>query len=136
MSPLPMTIPLWCLLAFVVWTVALVVALTAARLRHLAAGGSVRDFGIPNESRLIWRLFRAHLNCVENLPLFASVVLVAAVRGVAGPLLDALAVVYLTARLAQSTVHVAGGRGNTRLTFLIVQLAALLGLTALAAGLV
>src|SRR2546428_4825953 len=69
-----LTILLLCLLAFVAWTIALVVALTVARLRYLASGGSVRDFGVPDDRRLIWRLFRAHVNCVENLPLFASVV--------------------------------------------------------------
>src|SRR2546425_644500 len=136
MPPHPMTIPLWSLVAFVIWTVALVVALSVVRLRHLAAGGSVRDFGVPDDRRLMWRLYRAHLNCLENLPLFASIVLVATVRGVAGHALDSLAVVYLLARLGQSTVHVAPGaglRGNQRFAFLIVQLACLLGLTALAA---
>ena len=136
MPPHPMTVPLWCLVAFVIWTVALVVALSVVRLRHLAAGGSVRDFGVPDDRRLMWRLYRAHQNCVENLPLFASIVLVAAVRRVAGYALDGLAVVYLLARVGQSTVHVAPGaglRGNQRFAFLIVQLACLLGLTVLAA---
>ena len=130
----PMTTPLWCLLVFVLWTVALVVGLTVARLQHLAAGGSTRDFGVPDERRLIWRLFRAHLNCVENLPLFASVVLVATVRGITGPILDYLAVLYVVARVGQFTVHVLGGHGNTRLAFLLFQLGCLLGLTAVAAG--
>ena len=135
MPPHPMTVPLWCLVGFVIWTVALVVALSVVRLRHLAAGGSVRDFGVPDDRRLIWRLYRAHLNCLENLPLFASLVLVATVRGVTGQALDALAVLYLLARIGQSTVHVAPGaglRGNQRFAFLIVQLACLLALAVLA----
>ena len=130
-----MTVPLWCLVGFVLWTIALVVALSVVRLRRLAAGGSVRDFGVPDDRRLIWRLYRAHLNCLENLPLFASLVLVATVRGVTGHALDALAVGYLLARIGQSVVHVApgaGSRGNQRFAFLIVQLACLLGLAALA----
>jgi hypothetical protein len=61
-----LTVPLLCLLAFVAWTIALVAALTIARLRHLANGGSVRDFGVPDDRRLVWRLFRAHANCVEK----------------------------------------------------------------------
>jgi uncharacterized MAPEG superfamily protein len=130
-----MTVPLWCLVALVLWTVGLVVALSAARLRYLAAGGSHRDFGIPDDRRLVWRLYRAHMNALENLPLFASVVLVAAVRGVVAPGRDALAVVYLLARLAQSTVHVAPGAGlrwNARFVFLVVQLVCLVGLAAVA----
>src|SRR5881409_810254 len=104
-----LTVPLLCLLGLVVWTIGLVAALTVARLRHLQRGGSVRDFGVPDNRRLIWRLFRAHVNCLENLPLFGSVVLIAAVAGRDGPALDVLAVTYLSARVAQSLSHVAPG---------------------------
>src|SRR5881409_3463872 len=100
-----LTVPLLCLLGLVVWTIVLVAALTAARLRHLRRGGSVRDFGVPDDRRLIWRLFRAHANCVENLPLFATVVLVAAVTGRNSPVLAVLAVGYLSARVAESVSH-------------------------------
>ena len=126
-----LTIPLLCLLVFVAWTIALVVALTVARLRYLASGGSVRDFGVPDNRRLIWRLFRAHANCVENLPLFASVVLIAAVAGRDGPALNVLALAYLSARVAQSLSHLAPGAGlrfNVRFGFFAVQLACLAGL--------
>ncbi len=125
-----LTIPLLCLLAVVAWTIGLVVALTVARFRYLARGGSVRDFGFPDDRRLIWRLFRAHINCVENLPLFASVVLIAAVAGRDGPALDVLAATYLSARVAQSMSHVAPGAGlrfNVRFGFFAVQLACLAG---------
>lgn len=130
--PRPMTIPLWCLVAFVLWTIGLVVLLSFARWRHLAAGGSHRDFGVPDERRLMWRAFRAHLNCLENLPLFATVVLVATVRGVVHPLLDLFAVVYFIARVGQTTVHLAGRPGSVRFTFLVVQLLCLIGLAVLA----
>lgn len=126
-----------CADGLVVWTVGLVVALTVARFRHLAAGGTVREFGMPDDRRLIWRLFRAHQNAVENVPLFVAVVLVATVRGVTGSLLDGLAVVYLLARVTHSVVHVAPGAGlvgHQRLVLLAVQLASLLGLAALACG--
>ena len=132
-----MTIPLWCLIGFVLWTIVLVVALSRARLRHLARGGSHRDFGIPGDRRLIWRLFRAHLNALENLPLFATVVLVGAVRGLTSLALDALSLVYLGARIGQSIVHIAPGagiRGHARFILLIVQLVCLLGLIAIVVG--
>lgn len=124
------TIPLLCLLAFVGWTIALVVALTVARLHHLGRGGSVREFGIPDDRRLVWRLFRAHANCVENLPLFGSVVLVAAVLGRQGTVLDILALAYLSARVGQSISHVAPGAGlrfNVRFGFFAGQIACLAG---------
>lgn len=126
--PVGLTVPLLCLLGLVAWTIGLVAALTGARLRHLGRGGSVREFGIPDDRRLVWRLFRAHANSVENLPLFAAVVLVAAVLGRNGRLLDLLAVAYLSARVAQSVSHVAPGAGlrfNVRFGFFAVQLACL-----------
>ena len=134
MSVRAMTIPLWCLAGYVVWIVGLVVALTLARLRHLQAGGSHREFGIPDDRRLVWRLFRAHANAVENLPLFASVVLIATVRDVTGPAIDTLAVVHLAARVLHSLVHAAPGAGlpNRRFQFLVVQVVSLAGLTVLA----
>ena len=61
-----LSVPLACLLALVLWTVSLVLALTVVRLRHLKGGGSVRDFGVPDDRRLVWRLFRAHANAVEK----------------------------------------------------------------------
>lgn len=125
-----LSIPLLCLLALVAWTIALVVALTVARLRYLARGGNVRDFGMPDDRRLIWRLFRAHANSVENLPLFATVVLVAAAIGRESAILNALAVTYLSARLAQSVSHVAPGAGlrfNVRFGFFALQLGCLAG---------
>ena len=125
-----LSVPLACLLVLVVWIVALVLALTVVRLRHLRRGGSVRDFGAPDDRRLVWRLFRAHANAVENLPLFAVVVLVAAVAGRSGTVLDALAVVYLCARIAQSIVHVSPGAGlrfNVRFGFFAVRMACLVG---------
>jgi uncharacterized MAPEG superfamily protein len=125
-----LTVPLACLLAYVAWTIGLVVALSVARLRFLRAGGQVREFGIPDERRLVWRLFRAHANAVENLPLFASVVLVAAVLGRRGVALDALAVACLAGRVGQSVSHAlpgAGHRHDLRFRFFQLQLACLIG---------
>ena len=126
-----MTIPLWCLAGLVLLSLALLLALLGARLRHLSSGGSVRDFGIPDERRLVWRLFRAHANSVENLPLFIALVVIASVRGVGGAALDVLSLLYFAARLGHSVVHVAGGPGNARLAFLVVQVACLLGILGL-----
>ena len=126
-----MTVPLWCLAGFVLLALVLVIALTGARLRHLSSGGSYRDFGRPDDGLLIWRLFRAHCNALENLPLFASVVLIGTFRGVSGVAFDGLSIVYLAARVMQSAVHVLPGggiAGNRRAIFFWIQLACLFGL--------
>jgi uncharacterized MAPEG superfamily protein len=131
-----MTIPLWCLLALVVWAVGLVIALTVARFGHLSSGGAVRDFGVPDDRRLVWRLYRAHQNLLENVPLFGLVVLVVTVRGVSGVAVDVLALGFTAARMAHTLVHVApdaGVPGSRRLVCLLVQLGCVLGLALLAA---
>jgi len=131
-----LTVPLACLLAFVAWIVVLVIALTIARFHHLGHGGTVREFGIPDDRRLIWRLFRAHVNAVENLPLFAAVVLVAAAAGRQSRWLDVLAVIYLCARIGQSVSHVTRGAGvrfHVRFGFFVVQLVCLVAFVAVLA---
>lgn len=46
----------------------------------------------------------AHLNCVENFPLFAAVVVIAALMG-KSPVVDGLAIFILVARVGQSLSH-------------------------------
>ena len=107
-----MTIPLWCLAGFVVWTLLLLLSVAGVRVAQIL-GGSARPSGfpsgVPHGSDRYWRLNRAHLNCVENLPLFASVVLIGAVIGADAPQLDRLALAYLATRVAQSCIHIASG---------------------------
>ena len=49
---------------------------------------------------------RAHANCVENLPVYGAIVVAIVASGVSSPLLDALAVVLLVARVCQTIVHI------------------------------
>jgi uncharacterized MAPEG superfamily protein len=131
----PLTVPLACLLLAVLWTIGLVVTLTVARFQHLARGGTVREFGIPDDRRLIWRLYRAHQNALESVPLFAIVVLAVTVRGITGAAVDVLAVVFLLARVTHTLVHVAPGAGlpgNRRLVLLAIQLGCVAALAVLA----
>jgi uncharacterized MAPEG superfamily protein len=46
------------------------------------------------------------MNCVENLPVYGAVALAAALTGVGGRELDALALTFLVARIGQSLVHI------------------------------
>jgi uncharacterized MAPEG superfamily protein len=49
---------------------------------------------------------RAHANCLENLPLYTAVVVALLAVHAESRWLDALAVILLTARIAQSILHV------------------------------
>ncbi len=132
MPPLSMTIPLWTLAAFVAWTLFVLLLLLAARVHHLSQGGSTSDFGRPDETKLIWRLFRVHSNCIENLPLFAGVVLIISLRDVGSTAIDTLSITYFLARLSHSIVHIFGWDPRIRFAFLLFQIVCLLGLLSLA----
>jgi uncharacterized MAPEG superfamily protein len=56
---------------------------------------------------VVKRMNDAHFNCVENLPVFAAIVLVAAAMGKSA-VADAYAAYVLYARVAQSVVHIIG----------------------------
>lgn len=128
----PMTVPLWGLVVFILWTIAVVALLLAIRVRHLAAGGSVKDFGTPDDASSLWRLFRVQSNLIENLPLYLGVVFLLTVRNVSGVAIDLLVGVYIIFRLFHSIVHIMGASPNLRLLSLIVQLSCLMSLMFLA----
>lgn len=132
MPTIDMTLPLWGLVIFIAWTIAVVALLLTVRIRHLSAGGSPKDFGTPDEESLLWGLFRAQSNLVENLPLYIGVVFLLTVRGVSGTAVDLLVVLYIVFRLVHSVIHIAGINPMFRLLSLVIQLVCLVALTALA----
>ncbi|MFB2896246.1 MAPEG family protein [Aerosakkonemataceae cyanobacterium BLCC-F50] len=127
-----MTFPLWGLVIFILWTIVVVILLLTVRIRHLAAGGSVKDFATQNDESLLWRLFRVQANLVENLPLYLGVVFLLTVRGVSGTVVDVLIVVYIAFRIIHSLIHIAGLDPKFRLLSLAIQLTCLVALTTLA----
>jgi uncharacterized MAPEG superfamily protein len=132
LSVLPMTVPLWGLVIFIFWTIAVVVFLLTVRIRHLAAGGSPKDFGVIDDNSLMWRLFRVQSNLVENLPLYLGVVFLLTVREVSGTEVDLLVGVYIAFRLFHSIVHIIGADPRLRVLSLAIQFSCLIGLTVLA----
>ncbi|ARV61068.1 hypothetical protein BZZ01_22790 [Nostocales cyanobacterium HT-58-2] len=132
LSIVTMTAPLWGLVIFILWTIAVVVLLLAVRIRHLAAGGSPKEFGTINDESLLWRLLRVQYNLVENLPLYLGVVFLLMVRGVSGGVVDLLVSVYITFRLLHSVIHIVGADPRLRLLSLAIQFSCLISLIVLA----
>ena len=62
------------------------------------------DPGNSSLSPFMQRLARAHANCIEGLPVFGGLLVIAAVSGKAG-ITDPLAYIFLTARVLQSLIH-------------------------------
>lgn len=123
-----MEIPFLVLSAFIAWTMIILLALLFARSRHLARGGSQADFGIQDSSLLIYRLSRAHANCLENLPLYIGVVVLLTLRDLSSIGIDIFAVLYLVFRLLQSIIHIANINPLLRFLCLLVQIVCLFGL--------
>lgn len=103
--------PIDALLGFTGWTLLLVFTVAGHRVLCFAGGASLsgwrRGQRNPDDPAIIHRIADAHANCVENLPLFAVLVLVAAATGQLA-LIAPLAPWVLYARIAQSTIHIAG----------------------------
>lgn len=97
------------LLGFIAWTLALLVLMEAIRA-WLVVSGTVPANGFnPENSTLspfMQRLARAHANCLEGLPIFGGLLLVAEVAG-RSAVTDPLAYALLGARVLQSLIHLA-----------------------------
>ncbi|MEO8155496.1 MAG: MAPEG family protein [Rhizobacter sp.] len=116
------------LLGFTGWTLLLVAAVFLYRGVRFLGGTPINHWPRgekPADSPpIISRLQDAHANCIENLPIFAVIVLAAAALGRLDAI-NALAPWVLYARLAQTIAHLTGtGQPNVlaRASFWGVQL--------------
>jgi uncharacterized MAPEG superfamily protein len=104
-----MTPTLAALTGFIAWTLFLLVVMEAIRSRMVIAKEVPANGFRPDNANLspfMQRLARAHANCLEGLPIFGGLMLVAVVSGKSS-LTDPLAFVLLGARIVQSSIHLA-----------------------------
>ncbi len=97
------------LCGFAAWTILLVFALANYRALIAMRGGRQLNSFAPDGKDLDplgQRLTRAHLNCLELLPVVGAVILSAAAAGKSA-VTDPLAMPLLYARLGQSVIHIA-----------------------------
>jgi uncharacterized MAPEG superfamily protein len=126
-----MSVPVWVLLGFAAWTLLTLLGTVGLYRwsRILTGRTEIREFraDVVEGSEWYRRAMRAHANCVENLPVYAAIVVAIVATGVESPLLDVLAVVLLAARIAQTVTHVAFEPTNLavsiRFVFFFTQLA-------------
>lgn len=134
-----MTLPVWMLLGFAAWTVLLLLATIGVYRwsRILTGRVPIRDFRSDRVEGADWyrRSMRAHANCIENLPVFAAIVLALYLSGVGGAIVDWLSIGILAARVMQSLIHVSVVETNAavavRFVFFLVQLIGFLALIAM-----
>jgi uncharacterized MAPEG superfamily protein len=104
--PSPSTIALT---AFITWALLLLVLMEVIRSQLVLRGKVPANGFTPDNAGLspfMQRLARAHANCVESLPVFGALLLVAIVTGRTA-ITDPMAYVFLGSRVFQSLVHLA-----------------------------
>jgi uncharacterized MAPEG superfamily protein len=62
---------------------------------------------IPQGSDWYQRAMRAHMNCVENLPIYAALVVGLMASGLESAVVDRLSITMLVARIGQTITHIA-----------------------------
>ena len=100
-------------ITYLAWT-ALLTALmwVPYTLNRIMVGGLIDAVGYPADPKPLapWgqRMKRAHYNAVENLVVFAALVLVAHTTGAADSIINMAALIYFWARMVHFVVYAAG----------------------------
>ena len=97
------------LTGFIAWSLLLLVLMEIIRTQLVLRGKVPANGFSPDNANLspfMQRLARAHANCIEGLPVFGGLLVVAIVTG-RTQLTDPLAYVFLGSRVLQSLVHLA-----------------------------
>jgi uncharacterized MAPEG superfamily protein len=95
------------LVGFIAWSLFLLVLMEAIRSKLVLTKAVAANGFTPDNSNLspfMQRLARAHANCVESLPVFGGLMLVAVLAGKSS-ITDPLAYAFLGARILQSVIH-------------------------------
>src|SRR5437762_4009951 len=89
-----MSIPVWAVLAFATWTMTILLLGVGVYRWSLILAGTAELKSFPGDephgSPFYRRAVRAHANCVENLPVFAAIVLAVQASGAHSSTLDVL----------------------------------------------
>jgi uncharacterized MAPEG superfamily protein len=134
-----MTIPMWMLLAFAIWTILLLIGSVGVYRwsRILTRRVEIREFRADQIEGEDWyrRAMRAHANCIENLPVFGVLVFAVYVSGLSGSIIDSLSIIIVIARIIQSSIHVGFTQTNRvalfRFIFFFIQIICFLWLAAI-----
>jgi uncharacterized MAPEG superfamily protein len=97
------------LTGFVAWALLLLVLMEGIRSKLVFTGEISANGFVPDNSNLspfMQRLSRAHANCLEGLPIFGGLMIIAVLAGKPA-VTDSLAYVFLGARIVQSLIHLA-----------------------------
>ena len=104
-----MPIPVWVLLGFAAWTLLILFATVGVYRwsRILTGHTAIATWRADEQQGSEWyrRAMRAHMNCLENLPIYTAIVVALLAARVTSPILDGLTITILVARICQSSIH-------------------------------
>jgi len=112
MTGVPILPPLAALVLFAAWGLVLVLSIGVWRIGQVLLGQKkANDFpsGTQHGGDAYWRLNRAHMNVVENLPVFGALVLTGVYLQVQDTVFLILPTVVFYARVVQTLIHVSSG---------------------------
>jgi len=105
-----MNLPVLILLGYAGWTLLILAASVGVYRwsRILTGRASIAGFPADAAQGSPWyqRATRAHLNCLENLPIYAAIVLALEATGLRSEFIDWLSMTMMAARIIQTSVHV------------------------------
>ncbi len=131
-----MSLSLWMRLGFAGWTLLILIfgVGTPRWVLILLGRADLTSFpgDTPHGSASYRRAVRAHANCLETLPVFATVVLIPTVAHLTPRAMDVLAATTMAARIVQTSVHVLFREGirtiAVRFSFFLVQVIAIVAM--------
>jgi len=137
-----MNVPVLVLLGFAGWTLlTLFGSIGVYRWSRILTGrASIAEWraDLPQGSDWYQRAMRAHMNCVENLPVYAAIVVALMATGLQSPLMDRLAITILVARIGQTLAHIAlpptNAATSLRFALFFVQMACMITMGAVTAA--
>jgi uncharacterized MAPEG superfamily protein len=129
-----MKVPVLVLLGFAGWTLlTLFGGIGVYRWSRILSGrASIAEWraDLPQRSDWYQRAMRAHMNCVENLPVYAAIVVALMATDLQTPLIDRLALTILAARIGQTVAHITlpptNAAASLRFAFFLLQVACMI----------
>jgi len=104
------SVPVFALLCFAFWTILILFVVIGPYrwLRIFSGETRVSDWTADPNAGHGWypRAMRAHMNCVENLPVFGAIVFAIETTKVSSSVIDIFAVIVIAARVVQTSIHV------------------------------
>ena len=111
-----MNVPVLVLLGFAAWTLlTLFGSIGVYRWSRILTGrASIAEWRADAPQGCEWyrRAMRAHMNCIENLPILGALVIALIATGLHSASIDRLSLTLLVARIGQTLVHILAPPSN------------------------